>query len=70
MVTDLRLIGIGDAEQHADRPHWQLRAEIEHEVEPVRARRSGSRHAAQNARTFSSSAFIRFGVKARETSAR
>ena len=31
---------------------------------------SGSRHAAQNARTFSSIAFIFFGVKARDTRAR
>ncbi len=31
---------------------------------------NGSRHAAQKARTFSSNALIRFGVKTRETSAR
>ena len=36
-LADRLLIGLGDPEQHPDRPHRHLRAQIRDEVEPARA---------------------------------
>ena len=64
-----RLVGVGDADQHADRPHRQFRAEVEHEVEPVGAHHWIQAHGAEGP-NLPSIAFILFGVKALDTRAR
>ena len=63
------LILFGDAEQHADDPHRHLAASsatMSNRLSPT----NGSRHATQNARTWSSSSSMRRGVNTRDNSFR
>ena len=70
VVADRCLVGLGDAEQHADHLHRHLRAEVGDEVElPVADQRVEALRAV-NSRIFGSSAAILRGVNIRASSLR
>ena len=65
-IADGLLVLLGDAEEHADRAHGHLGAEVADEVEAAGAHERIER-AAQNSRTFGSIAFILRGVNTRDS---
>ncbi len=65
-VADRLLVGLGDAEQHPDRAHRHLGAEVGDEVEAACAHERVEAGRAEGSRTLSSSAFMRRGVNTRD----